>query len=49
MEIKDKEHSSMFGIVTAISTVTGKEIDIMVMLKECKDCSMEEQRRNTGI
>ena len=40
-------YSSMYGIVTAMSTVSGKAIDIEVMSKECKECTVWRNKEGT--
>lgn len=40
-------YSSMFGMVTAMSTVTGKAIDIEVMSKECRECMVWRNKEGT--
>lgn len=31
-------YSSAYGVVTALSTVTGKVLDVEIMSKECREC-----------
>lgn len=33
-------YSSFYGIVTKISTVSGKVVDIELMSKDCKECAL---------
>ena len=40
-------YSSLYGIVTAISTVTGKVIDIEIMSKDCKECTVWRNKEGT--
>ena len=32
-------YSSLYGVVTALSTITGKAVDAEVMSKNCKECT----------
>lgn len=36
---RKRGYSSSYGVVTALSTITGKVIDVEVMLKNCKECT----------
>ena len=40
-------YSSLYGIVTAISTVTGKVVDIEIMSKDCKECTVWRNKEGT--
>ena len=40
-------YSSAYGVVTAISTVTGKVLDVEVMSKECKECMVWRSKEGT--
>lgn len=44
---RGRGYSSIFGIVTAMSTVTGKAIDIEVMSKECRECMVWRNKEGT--
>lgn len=38
-------YSSVYGVVTALSTVTGKALDVEVMSKECRECMVWRRQR----
>ena len=40
-------HSSFNGVVTAISTLTGKCIDAVVLSKRCKGCILWKSKKGT--
>ena len=33
-----RDYSSVYGVVAALSTITGKVLDIEIMSKECREC-----------
>lgn len=37
---RKRGYSSSYGIVTALSTITGKVLDVGVMSKDCKECTV---------
>ena len=37
---RKRGYSSSYGIVTALSTITGKVLDVEVMSKDCKECTV---------
>ena len=36
---RKRGYSSSYGVVTALSTITGKVVDVEVMSKNCKECT----------
>lgn len=36
---RKRGYSSLYGVVTALSTITGKVVDVEVMSKNCKECT----------
>ena len=40
-------YSSAYGVITAISTVTGKVLDVEIMSKECKECMVWRSKEGT--
>lgn len=40
-------YSSAYGVVTALSTVTGKALDVEVMSKVCKECTVWRQKEGS--
>jgi len=46
-------YTSAYGVITALSTLTGKVLDMEIMLKECRECMVwevekEQQSFRTG-
>ena len=37
---RKRGYSSSYGVVTALSTITGKALDVEVMSKTCKECTV---------
>ena len=44
---RKRGYSSIYGIVTALSTVTGKVIDIEIMSKDCRECTVWRNKEGT--
>ena len=44
---RKRGYSSAFGVVTALSTVTGKALDVEIMSKTCKECTVWRGKEGT--
>ena len=44
---RKRGYSSLYGVVTAISIVTGKVVDYEVMSKECRECMLWKDKEGT--
>ena len=44
---RKRGYSSSFGVVTALSTVTGKALDVEIMSKNCKECTVWRGKEGT--
>ena len=44
---RKRGYSSSYGVVTALSTVTGKALDVEIMSKDCKECTVWRGKEGT--
>ena len=44
---RNRGFSSLFGVVTTLSLLTGKAVDVEVMLKECRECMGWSDKQGT--
>ena len=45
---RKRDYSSSFGVVTALSTVPVKALDVEIMSKNCKECTVWRGKEDTG-
>lgn len=48
LQYRRRGYTSAYGVVTALSTLTGKVMDVKIMSKECRECMVWRHREGTA-
>ena len=48
LQYRRRGYTSAYGVVTALSTLTGKVLDVKIMSKECRECMVWRHREGTA-